>query len=363
MKISIDKLREGLSLVSPAVAKRATLPVLKHVLLKIEDEQMTFGANNLETAIGYTVSIVGGDPVGMTVPFKLLSDYVKTLTDEMVELTIDEKRATLKLETDKEEANIKGLSAEEFPGMPEVTGDSITFSQAALEFLAARVVFAASTDESRPILTGILTEFEDHHIRMAAADGFRLSQVDYTQDWPSEKISVVIPANVFGAVDKLCSACPDEKVEAVLGEDRISFKVGDAVLVTQLIESAFPDYAKIIPTEHTVEVVLDDVVPFWQAVKTIGLFADDNIMQLTIGDNLIKLKAVSAEDGEGEAEIETETVGELEIGVSSKYLEEVLGVMKGGGQVEVFMKTPTAPLLFVQGDGFKHVIMPMNIVR
>lgn len=364
MKIELEKFKQGLGLVDPAVAKRSTLPVLSHVLLKAKSGKMTLGANNLEMSIACEVPVDGEETVAVTVPFKLLSDYVNTLVDDVVELTLDEERAALKLETSNEEANIKGLAAVEFPGLPEVEGNEVMFSQKAFGFLAHRVLIAASTDESRSVLTGVLTEFEGNLVRTVAADGFRLSRVEYTQDWkPDKKISVLIPANAFGAVSKLCSAFSDDVIKAVLGEHKVSFRVGDAVLVTQLIEETFPDYAQIIPEEHTVKVVFDDITPFLQAVKTVRLFSTDFLMQLFIGDDLIKLKAVSVEEGKGEAEVEAKTEGELEIGVSSKYLTDVLGVMKGGGQVEMLMTVSSAPMLFKQGNNFIYVLMPMNIAR
>lgn len=364
MKIELNELKKGLKVVMPAVAVRSTLPVLKHICVRVEDGKVTLDANNLEMAIRCTVPVTGGDDEAMTVPAKLLNDYVGTLGGDVVDVAIDPEKATLKMVSAQSEATIKGFPAEEFPGIAEVTGEDFTLSQTALEFLANRVLLAASNDEGRPVLTGVLTEFDGNIVRMVAADGFRLSLVEYTQDWglpPEMRASALIPAKALAALGKLCAAYPDDTVKMTLGEDRVFFDVGDAVLTAQLLDETFPDYDQIIPKTHEVFVGLSDVTPFLQAVRMTGLFSF--ILALKIGDGKIVVKAVGEESGEGTAEVEAVTEGDIEIGLNEKFLTDYLKVAKGGQPVEMKMTTPTAPVLFTQGENFRHVIMPLHVTR
>jgi len=362
MKIQLDDLARALGLVSLAAGKRTTLPILSHVLLKTELTEMTLAANNLEIAISCTIPVTEGEEKAVTVPARLFADYVKTLTDEKVEMSVDEKRAALKIEADRGEATIKGLGGKDFPAFPEVKGETVVLSQAALEFLTERALIAVADDEARPVLTGVFTQFFGGFVRMVAADGFRLSKAGHVQDWVYEgHKSVLVPARAFSALNKLCAAYPEDVIEMTISEERVFFKVGDAVLAAQTIPGTFPDYEQIIPKTHEVQAVFEDVEEFYRAVKTVGLFSFT--LALEIGDGKIAMKAINVDAGEGEAEVEAETEGSLEIGLNAKYLKDVLGVMKGGRPVEMLMTSRADPVLFKQGDNFSHVLMPMHVEK
>lgn len=367
MKIRLDDLRKGLGLIRLAVASRTTLPVLTHVLLNVEGDELELTATNLQTTIRCKIPVVGAEGLAMTVPARLLTDYVKTLEDDdAIDVHIDEEKATLKLKSGRGEATIKGFGKDEFPIMPAVPSEGgTTFSQAALEFLIDRVIIAASTDEARPVLTGVLTEVSGGRVRMVAADGFRLSKVDYTQDWIHEgKVSALIHAPALSMLKKLCAGYPEDVVEMYPSEDRVTFRVGKATLVSSTIPGAFPDYGKIIPESHEVAVVVapEAIDNFYRAIRTVGLFGD--VLLLDVGDGKIVVKAVDVEAGEGEAELcDLEIEGSVQIGLSAKFLKEILGVMRRGQAMKILMKTPTAPVLFKQGDDFLHVLMPLSVTR
>lgn len=311
-----------------------------------------------------------------TVPARLLTDFINSLPPEQIDMELAVRTQTLNARCARFEANIKGIDAQEFPIIP-TTDDAeraIRLEPEDLRQMIDQVVFAAATDESRPILTGVLARFDGDELTMAAADGFRLSVRSASLGQPVEEaIEVIIPARALG---ELARISPDQEdwVEVFItpARNQILFHMRDVDLVSQLIEGKFPDYRQIIPSGHTTRTVLD-TSGFLKAARVSHLFARDaaNIVRVEVapGDELmpgrLTLAATSAELGDNVGQLDAIVEGDpIEIAFNAKYLIDVLSVMD---TAQVAMETSSASspgvLRPVGDDDFVHVIMPMHISR
>ncbi len=378
MKISClqENLAKGLSIVGRAVASRSTLPVLSNVMLATDSGRLKLSATNLELGINCWVGAKVTEEGATTVPARLLTDFVNSLPPEQIDLELAVRTQTLNARCARFEANIKGIDAQEFPIIPTADDGehAIRLEPEALRQMIDQVVFAAATDESRPILTGVLARFEGDRLTMAAADGFRLSVRGAPLAQPvDETIEVIIPARALGELARI-SADQEDWVEVVItpARNQILFHLQDIDLVSQLIEGRFPDYRQIIPSGYTTRTVLD-TSGFLKVARVSHLFARDaaNIVRLEVapGDELmpghITLAATSAELGDNVGQLDASIDGDpLEIAFNAKYLIDVLSVMDTA-QVALETSSASSPgvLRPIGDDDFVHVIMPMHLSR
>jgi DNA polymerase-3 subunit beta len=371
-----ENLAKGLSIVGRAVASRSTLPVLSNVMLATDSGRLKLSATNLELGINCWVGAKVTEEGATTVPARLLTDFVNSLPPEQIDLELAVRTQTLNARCARFEANIKGIDAQEFPIIPTADDGehAIRLEPEALRQIIDQVVFAAATDESRPILTGVLARFEGDRLTMAAADGFRLSVRGAPLAQPvDETIEVIIPGRALGELARI-SADQEDWVEVVItpARNQILFHLQDIDLVSQLIEGRFPDYRQIIPSGYTTRTVLD-TSGFLKVARVSHLFARDaaNIVRLEVapGDELmpghITLAATSAELGDNVGQLDASIEGDpLEIAFNAKYLIDVLSVMDTA-QVALETSSASSPgvLRPIGDDDFVHVIMPMHLSR
>ncbi len=376
MKISClqENLAKGLSIVGRAVASRSTLPVLSNVMLATDNGRLKLSATNLELGINCWVGAKVEAEGATTVPARLLTDFINSLPPEQIDLELAVRTQTLNARCARFEANIKGIDAQEFPIIP-TTDDAeraIRLRPEDLRQMIDQVVFAAATDESRPILTGVLAHFEGDRLTMAAADGFRLSvrSVPLGQKI-DDTVDIIIPARALGELARI-SADQEDPVEVYItpARNQILFHLRDIDLVSQLIEGKFPDYRQIIPSGYATRTVLD-TSGFLKAARVSHLFARDaaNIVRMEIvpGDELmpghLTLAATSAELGDNVGQLDAIVDGDpLEIAFNAKYLIDVLSVVD---TTQVGLETTSAAspgvLRPIGDDDFIHVIMPMHL--
>ncbi|RME47694.1 MAG: DNA polymerase III subunit beta [Chloroflexi bacterium] len=368
-----ENLAHGLAIVSRAVATRTTLPVLSNILIATDNSRLKLAATNLEIGISCWIGAKVEKEGETTVPARLLTDFVNSLPAETINMDLVEHTQTLHLTCSRYEANIKGIDSSEFPLIPTVEdGGQITLDPDTLKEMIAQVTFAAATDESRPILTGVLTRFDTESITFAAADGFRLSVRTAAIDAGiHEPVSVIIPARALSELGRILGETEEEvEVTVTEGRNQVLFHLPNIDLVSQLIEGNFPDYNQIIPKSFSTRTVVD-VKPFLNAVKIASFFARDaaNIVRLQIepGSEIhpgtLTISATSTELGDNVSQLDASIEGEpLEIAFNAKYLLDVLNVI-GADQVAVETTTPSSPGVFkpVGGPDFVHVIMPMHI--
>ncbi len=377
MKVSClqENLAKGLSIVGRAVATRSTLPVLSNVMLATDGARLKLSATNLEIGIVCWIGAKVEEEGSITVPARLLTDFVNSLPPERIDMELTVRTQTLNLKCARFEANIKGIDAQEFPLIPTAGEDSkISLDPSMLRQMIDQVAFAAATDESRPILTGVLAKFQGEQLTLAAADGFRLSlRTAHLPEPVSEPVTVIVPARALAELSRI-SGEQEQPIEVTItpARNQALFHMTNVDLVSQLIEGNFPDYNQIIPKGYSTRTVIS-TGDFLKAAKTANIFARDaaNIVRLEIapGGELapgrVTLTATSAEVGDNVGEIDAVIEGEeMEIAFNAKYLIDVLSVVDAA-QVALETSTASSPGVIkpVGSEDFTHVIMPMHISR
>jgi DNA polymerase-3 subunit beta len=346
-------------------------------LLATDNGQLKLSATNLEIGINCWVGAKIEEEGAITVPARLLGDFVNSLPPERIDLKLDEETQTLNLRCARFESNIKGIDAQEYPLVPTTSDNDniIRLDPTSLRTMIDQVVFAAATDESRPILTGVLVQLSDDILTMAAADGFRLSVKSMTINQTfSQMMEVIVPARALMELSRISG---DQEqpigVSIIPARKQILFQLERIDLVSQMIEGKFPDYNQIIPKDAGTRTVLD-TTSLLKAARVSHLFARDsaNIVKLEItpsGDELmngrVTLMATSAELGDNVADVDASIEGDpLEVAFNAKYLIDVLSVIDSP-QVALETTAASSPgvLRPVGDEDFVHVIMPMHISR
>ena len=375
MKLSCfqEKLNHGLNVVGRAAAARTTLPITSNVLLQTDQSRLKLSATNLEMAISCWIGAKVEEEGAITVNARLLTEFINSLPNDKVDVTLPSRGKSLKLKCARFEARISGVDAKDFPPVPTLEGGINTKVEAeAFRQAISQVVFAAAVDESRPVLTGVNAKFEGDSLTLAAADGFRLAVYKMALAEPvKESIKAIIPARTLGELNRLTSE-QDETIAITIDtqKSQILFSLKDIEIVSQLIQGTFPQYSQLIPQSYSSRAVVDTAA-FQMATKTAAIFARDGggIVRLIMtpgGDKLpgkLSISARSEEIGEDEGEIDAAVQGEeAKIAFNGKYLTDVLGAI-GESQVALEITNPSSPGVIrpVGVDSYTHVIMPMFV--
>ncbi|MCP4535691.1 MAG: DNA polymerase III subunit beta [Chloroflexi bacterium] len=377
MKVSClqENLSKGLSIVGRAVSPRSTLPVLGNVLLATDAGRLKLSATNLEVGINCWIGAKVEEEGATTVPARTFVDLVNALPPEQVDMELVVRTQTLNLRAGRSEANIKGIDAQEFPIVPVPEENvGIPIEPDVLRTAVSQVAFAAATDDSRPILTGVLAKFENDQLTLAAADGFRLSVRTIPLPQPvADPFSIIIPARALTELGRISGEQKDPIIITVTPtRNQVLFQLTNIVLVSQLIDGNFPDYRQIIPSGTTTHTVVDTAA-FLKACKTALIFARDaaHITRVHVkpGSELtpghIIVSATSAETGDDVSEFDASVEGEeIEIAFNVKYMIDLLAVV-GTPQVALDTTTSSSPgVVRPVGDvDYTHVIMPMHLGR
>ncbi len=375
MKLSCmqENLAKGLSIVSRAVASRSTLPVLGNILLSAEQGRLKLAATNLELAVTCWIGAKVEEEGATTLPARVLSDFVNSMPPDRIEMDLNVKTQTMHLKCARYDANIKGIDAQEFPIIPSLgDGKKISLEPDTLREMIEQTTFAAATDESRPVLTGVAAKFEKDRATFAAADGFRLSVRHTPLSEPVEQpISAIIPAKALQEVARVSGDQEDPIVIAVTeNKSQVLFKLTNTEIVSQLIDGQFPDFTRIIPTSRATRTTVT-TSELQNAVKASSVFAREamNTIRLQIapanemGGGKVTITATSAESGDNVGDIDATVDGEpVEIAFNARYLADVLNVLRSP-QVVLETSSGASPGVFqvVGRDDFVHVIMPMHI--
>ena len=368
-----ENLSHGLGIVQRAVATRTTLPITQHVLVSTDEGRLKLSATNLEIAISTWVGAEIVEEGSITVPARLLTDFVNSLSRQTIEVKTISPGRGIELKGDHVQATINGNDANEFPPIPSVgEGVSTQVAPKALRDAIHRVVFAAAAEDSRPVLTGVNVELSGDKLTLAAADGFRLA-VHHTKVMTpvSEDLSVIVPARTLAEVERLIEG--DDPIDLVITPQRsqILFRMKNIEIVSQLIQGTFPNYGQLIPETRDTRVVVN-LVELQRATKTASIFAKDGsgIVRLQMepssngGPGKLTISSRAEEIGDNQGEIEAEVEGgEGKIAFNSRYLADVLSVISQD-KVALEMTTSSSPGVIRpvdDNDDYVHVVMPMFV--
>jgi DNA polymerase-3 subunit beta len=375
MKVTVlqENLARGLSTVSRAVSPRSTLPVLANVLIATDEGRLRLSATNLELGITCWIGAKVEEEGSTTVPSRTLSDLVGTMPDPQVSLNLDVRTQTLNVRSGASTNDIKCIDAQEFPPLPVPDFENaIQINVADFKEMIQQVVFAASTDEARPVLMGVLVNVDKDTVTMAAADGFRLSVRKATLSTAApQPVSAIIPARALSELARIASD-GEQMIQMVLpkGRGQVVFHVKDVELVSQLIDGTFPDYHQIIPRSYKSRTLVS-TGSLLKASKQAEIFAREgsNVVRLNIKNSgelqpgEVEISAHSEETGSNETIVEATVDGvPLLIAFNVKFLREVLEVIKTPN-VAIETSAANAPGVIrpVGDEHFLHVIMPMHL--
>ncbi len=368
-----ENLARGLGIVGRAVAVRSTLPITSNVLISTDHGRIKLAATNLDIALSCWIGGQIEEEGAITVPSRLLSDFVNSLPADKIELTLSPRSKQLKVKCARNEATIGGMDADDFPPIPAVEdGGTLEIDPKSLREAITQVVFSAATDDSRPVLTGVDLVVEDDQMTFAAADGFRLAVRHLKlKKKAAERQQVIVPARALAELNRLLQD-QDEPVAMTFNANKtqVLFRLKDVELVAQLIQGTFPDYSRLIPKEWSSRAVVE-VRDFLQETKIASIFARDGsgIVRITFeageggAPGHMTVAARAEEIGENQGELDAAVEGEsAKIAFNGKYLQDVLQVLDGG-RVALETTGPSQPGVIrpIDSDNYVHVVMPMFV--
>jgi len=376
MKVTVlqENLARGLSVVSKAVSPRSTLPVLANVLIASDEGRLRLSATNLEMGITCWIPARIDEEGSTTVPSRTFNDLVSTLPSDQVLLKLDVKTQTLNVRGGTSTNDIKCIDAQEFPPLPvpDLEG-AVQINVGDFREMIHQVVFAASSDEARPVLMGVLVQVDKDKLTMAAADGFRLSVRKAVLSTPAPApVSAIVPSQALKELARVATD-GEEPIYMVLpkGRGQVVFRVKDVEVVSQLIDGTFPDYQQIIPRKYNSRTLVS-TASLLKACKQAEIFAREgsNVARFNIktanGEmqpSEVEISATSEETGKNETIVEATVDGSgVLIAFNVKFLREALEVIKTPN-VALETSAANAPGVVrpVGDDNFLHVIMPMHL--
>lgn len=377
MKVSClhENLATGLGIVGRAVAARSTLPVLGNVLLASDESRLRLSATNLELGITCWIGAKVHAEGSTTVPAKTFIDLVGTLPREQVDLELTSRTQTLQVKCAQFNNDIKCIDSQEFPILPSTEeAQALDLNVRDLRAMIDQVVFAAASDDARPVLTGVEVKIGAGEVSFAAADGFRLALCNSTlSNADVEPVSAIIPARGLAELARIVGD-RDEPVTLTLPADRgqAIFKAQDVELVSQLIEGTFPDYQQLIPDSYTTRTVVATDA-FLSACRAAQVFAREAAYAARLSitpsngsdHGSVEVSANAAETGSNESVVEATVEGDpVEIAFNVRYLTDVLHVIDTPNVVlETNGGASPGVIKPVGRDDFISVIMPMHIGR
>jgi DNA polymerase-3 subunit beta len=376
MKVIVkqQQLAHGLNVVSRAVSPRSTLPVLSNILVKTDEGRLRLSATNLELGITSWIGAKVKDEGAITVPARTFSDLISNLPNEEVTLTLNKQTRALNVVCGSSIADIKGIDAEEFPPIPSPDlSIGIPLNVENFKEMIQQVIFAASSDEARPVLTGVHLTTDGDQITMAATDGFRISlRSSVMAEAMDKKLNVIIPARALGELMR-AAVNGDETILMIFPQDRgqVIFHMKDTELVSQLIDGNFPDYRAIIPQSFKTRTVLS-TSGLLKACKQAEIIAREgtNVAKLDIqpqtegGEvSVLEISAVSEQTGSSEITVDASIDGNpILVAFNVRFLREALEVIKTANVALETNAANTPGMIRPVGDNdFKHIIMPMHM--
>jgi DNA polymerase-3 subunit beta len=360
LQVTQENLNRALSSVARVANSRGTLPILANVLIKTSNNRLSLSATNLDIAITHYIGAKVKDEGSITVPAKLMQDFVGSLPDGVIELDLQETK--LHVTTDQYQSVVNGIVADDFPSMPAIQdGKSWTLKGGLFKKSLQQVVFAASNDETRPVLTGVLLQTLNSKLYMAATDSYRLAEKQLGAN--KQDINLLIPASAMHDLLRVL-ADDDQDVKVTHDDQQVLFQVGDIELVTRLVDGKYPDYRKLIPDNFATLAVLKkaDLV---NVTKVSSLFARESAGSVTIEVDdkagQLSIRSVASQLGENTATAPAKVTGSGSITVNSRYLLDALGVLSGD-EVSFGFNGKLEPTLIRDPalSDYQHIIMPLK---
>jgi len=360
LQVTQENLNRALGTVARVANSRNALPILANVLVKTTNNRLSIAATNLDIALTHYIGAKVSQEGSVTVPARLMQDFVSSLPSGVIDLELD--GAKLHIRTDQYKSMVNGIAADDFPVMPAIeNGKTWKVAGPTLKKALQQVVFAASNDESRPVLTGVFLHTVDGNLYMAATDSYRLAEKNLGPN--DQEFDLLIPGSAMQDLLRIVSDFTDE-VTVTHDEQQILFQVGDVELVARLIEGKYPDYRKLIPQSFETTAALKRA-DFINVTKVSALFARESAGSVTINvdeeSQQLSIHAIASQLGENDASASGEMNGAGSITINSRYLLDALQAY-GGDRVEFCFngKLEATLLRDPSVSDYVHIIMPLK---
>lgn len=362
MKLSVtqENLSRALGTVSRVASSRGSLPILSNVLLKTIDNQLHIAATNLDVAISETIGAKVSQEGAITVPARLMQDYIGSLPNATLNLQVKDSKLTIS--TDHHTSTINGTPADDFPVMPTVEKPTtFTLTAGVLKQTLQKVLFAASNDEARPVLTGVFMHTHEGSLYAVATDSYRLAECRVTK--LDADVSLLLPASSLQDVLRVIRDESSE-VEVNFDEQQATVQVGSVELVTRLIDGSYPDYRRLLPKTHetTATVKRDDLQ---EITKVSSLFAREAAGGVTVtvseDDQEVSITSIASQVGENNAVAKADVKGDATITMNSRYVLDALQAFETD-KVVVGVNGKLDPCLFSSPEDkdYLHIVMPVK---
>ena len=365
--IAREKLQEGLSAVAASVPAKTTLPVLANLLVETTDRGIRLSGTDLDMAVS-TELMADVDAQGaITIPAKKLVEIVRELPSAPVKISASgEQKVTL--ECSRSKFKLLGLPKDEFPSFPSIRfNESWRIRSGDLQKLIGHTAFASSTEESRPILNGVLWELRPDQMRMAATNGHRLAKMEIPLSAPGIPSSdFIIPPKALEQIRRLFPA--EEELEVARGDNHLGFRSPFTAVYTRLIEGPYPNYEQVIPKDND-RIALADRNALIQALKRMSVIASDQThrIRLSFNSGMLKFSVQTPDLGEAQDELPINYEGDsLDIGFNGSYLLEILRNLPTD-EVKLTFKAPeraatVEPVGWNDPSKYLCLLMPLRLV-
>ncbi len=374
MKLQVlqENLAKALSITSRFANSRAQLPVLANVLMSAKKNKLTISSTNLEISVSIGIGAKIEETGDITVPAKAITDLVSNLSSGTIELLVQKEK--LRIKTRSFNSTLTGMNSSDFPSIPQsISGSVLSLPKENILEALSCVLFAASTDETRPVLTGVLLIFKGKQLYLVATDGFRLSQKKIsikTLKSSAKEQRMILPKNALSELSRLSNDEESINLAYKKGDSQVVFEVGSTILTSRTIEGEYPDFNKIIPKESKLKVSLDRE-ELLRAVKLASVFARDsaNVVKMVVKKGEIELLAESSQAGSQEARVDAKVDGnisgkdgKLTIAFNYRFLEDFLNSVKSD-DIQIELSGSNSPGVFTDPNDsdFLHLIMPVRM--
>ena len=366
MKFSCEKalLQNAIGIASRTVSPKSSIPALEGLLLTADD-RLTICGYNMQTGIRTKIAADVAETGELVLNARLFGDIIRKMPDDVVTFTADDKQL-VHLSCGDADFDILGLSAADYPELPEVEDDySVSIQQRTLRDMIEQTSFAVSTNESRPVHTGALFEVTDQGLTMVAVDGFRLAiRKEPLENIDGGAFSFVTPGSALNEVQKICEDTED-LAQITLGKRHILFEVGDTQLICRRLEGEFLDYKNAIPRKNPITLIAD-TKELISSIDRVSVVISDKLkspVRCIFDHDKVML---SAKTGNGEAKDICRLSGDgngLEIGFNNRYLMDALRYAPAD-TVKIELNTGVSPAIIVPVEGeenFLYMVLPVRL--
>lgn len=363
LTVTQENLARSLNAVSRVASSKTQLPILNNILLRTDKNRLLIAATNLEVATTQYIGAKVIKPGAITIPARLISEFISNLPTGSVELKVQNNN--LHIKSNNYSSIINGVIADDFPELPTINEtSSVRYSIQTEDFKQAvsQTIITTSNDSTRPVLTGVYWHTFEGSLVLAATDGYRLSErilVKTTSD-----VAAIIPVQTLQEVLRTITD-DGEEIDILFDETQVRFRINDAEIISRLIDGNFPDYRQLIPKKSDIAVKINKS-EFVRIVKIAGLFARESGGSITINTDEekknISIHSIASELGENTSEATADIKGTGQITLNSRYLTEALSVIEGD-EIEFSFNGKIAPTILksnTKSTNYFHIIMPLK---